>query len=114
MTEITTVRAKPLSVNDAWRGRRFKTDNYKIYERALLIMLPTEIFIPEGDLEITLEFGLSNKGGDWDNPIKPFVDVLQKKYGFNDNRIYDAIVRKRIVPRGEEYIKFKLKEIDVE
>jgi hypothetical protein len=25
---------------------------------------------------------------DYDNPVKIFQDVLSKKYGFNDNRIF--------------------------
>ena len=40
---------------------------------------------------IKLEFGVSNKRFDWDNGIKNFVDILQKKYHFDDNRIYKGI-----------------------
>jgi len=31
---------KPLSVNQAWQGRRFKTHKYHVFERAVLLMLP--------------------------------------------------------------------------
>ena len=107
---FTTINIKPLSVNDAWRGRRFKTDEYKYFEIYTLILLPKELYIPEHEeLEIFLEFGVSNKGFDWDNAIKPFVDVLQKKYKFNDNRIYKASVKKTIVKKGEEFVRFELK-----
>lgn len=99
---------KPLSVNDAWRGRRFKTPAYEDYEYDLFPLLPNNIKIPEGKLKLYLEFGFSNDGSDWDNPIKPFVDILQKKYNFNDKRIYRSIVDKKIVKKGEEYIKFKI------
>lgn len=104
---------KPMTVNRAWKGRRYKTDEYKAFETELLYRLPPKIYIPVNHdakiMEIYLEFGVSNSGSDWDNPIKPFVDVLQLKYGFNDKFIYDAVVKKRIVKKGDEYIKFELK-----
>lgn len=46
---------------------------------------------------------------DFDNPIKPFQDVLQAKYGFNDSRIVEAVVRKVKTKKGQEYIKFAIK-----
>lgn len=98
---------KPLSVNEAWQGRRFKTPKYKQYERDVLFILP-KIFLPDGPLAIELDFGLSTRNADWDNPIKPFVDILQKKYGFNDSRIYQATVTKTIVKKGSEYVTYKL------
>ena len=58
------IKVKPLSVNDAWQGKRFKTDKYKAYEKEVLLKLrPLEI--PEGKLEIYLEWGFSNMGGDF-------------------------------------------------
>ena len=68
--------------------------------------------IPGGYLEIYLRFGQSNKLADWDNPIKPFVDILQKKYGFNDNRIKRATVDVDHVKKGEEYIYFDIKQLE--
>jgi len=100
---------KPLSVNDAWKGRRFKTDAYKKYERDVLMILG-RMEIPEGELEIFLEWGFSSAGSDWDNPIKPFQDVLQKKYSFNDNRVIEGHVKKVKVKKGEEYINFTIRE----
>ena len=98
---------KPLSVNEAWKGRRFKTDAYKAYERDVLKLL-RPMTIPEGDLVLDLEWGFSSAGSDWDNPIKPFQDILQKKYDFNDNRVIEARVKKVKVKKGKEYIKFDI------
>ena len=100
---------KPLSVNDAWRGRRFKTPEYLKYEHDVLMLLKP-LKIPEGPLEIYLEFGFSSYGSDYDNPIKPFTDCLQKKYDFNDNRIIEAHIKKVKVKKGSEYIRFYIKE----
>jgi hypothetical protein len=41
---------------------------------------------------------------DYDNPVKIFQDVLSKKYGFNDNRIFAGHQYKILVPKGEEFI----------
>jgi Holliday junction resolvase RusA-like endonuclease len=99
---------KPLSVNDAWKGRRFKTDKYKDYEKAILLLLkPMEI--PEGKLELYLKWGFSSAGSDWDNPIKPFQDCLQKKYNFNDNRVVRAVTEKVKVKKGAEFIEWELR-----
>lgn len=103
------VNIKPLSVNDAWKGRRFRTDEYKAYAEELSLKLKPMI-IPDGELELFVQFGFSSRGSDWDNPVKPFQDVISKYYGFNDNRIYAAIVLKRIVPKGQEYISFSIHE----
>ena len=98
---------KPLSVNDAWKGRRFKTKKYKAYEKAVLLMLP-KFEVPEGNLFLDLEFGLSSRAADIDNPIKCFIDCLQKEYDFDDNRIYELRVKKVIVKKGSEYINFNI------
>ena len=100
------VDIKPMSVNEAWQGSRFKTPKYKAYARDLSLILPPSVAIPAGPLQVEYEFGVSNMQADYDNPIKPFQDVLQTKYGFNDSRIMRAVIEKVKVPKGKEYIKF--------
>lgn len=101
------VMIKPLSVNQAWQGKRFKTPIYKAFEKELLLKLK-KIKIPEGKLLLKVTFGLSSKNADWDNPVKPFQDILQKKYGFNDSRIYRGEIEKVDVVKGKEFIIFEL------
>lgn len=100
------VNIKPLSVNDAWKGRRYKTDEYEDYETELFLKLK-KIELPEYPLAVKFEFGISSKAGDIDNPVKPFLDILQKAYGFNDKEIYRMEVIKKIVPKGGEYADFE-------
>lgn len=100
------INIKPLSVNQAWQGKRFKTPKYKKFERDLLLLLPS-YEVPEGDLIVCYTFGVSRLS-DYDNLIKPFQDILQKKYGFDDRRITKAIIEKVIVPKGKEFIEFSL------
>ena len=66
---------------------------------------------PNGKLKLSITFGLSNKMSDIDNPVKPFVDILQKKYGFNDKMIKRCTIDVQKTKKGSEYIKFKLKEL---
>lgn len=98
---------KPLSVNKAFQGRRFKTKAYKSYEKIVLLMLPN-LKIPDPPLKLKYEYGFSNKNADIDNPCKLITDILQKKYGFNDRDIYQLNQKKVIVPKGSEYIKFRI------
>lgn len=108
LLKLRNVAIKPITVNHAWRGgRRFRTEYYKAFEQELLLRLPP-ISIPDGELSVFYEFGVSNKGFDYDNAIKPFQDVLQKKYEFNDARIVEAVIRKRLVKKGDEYIRFEI------
>lgn len=106
-TSGTTILKKALSVNECWQGKRFKTQKYKQYERDLLLMLP-QIKLPPPPYEIYLAFGLSNQLSDWDNPVKPLQDILQKKYGFNDREVLRATVEKVLVKKGAEYINFEI------
>jgi Holliday junction resolvase RusA-like endonuclease len=102
------INMKPLSINVAFFGRKIKTKEYRLYEQSCLYLLP-KIEIPDGKLEIDFEFGFSSSGSDYDNAIKPFQDILQKKYGFNDSKIYKSTILKTIVKKGEEFIKFEIK-----
>ena len=108
---------KPLSVNEAWKGRRYKTDKYKKYRRDLLLILPPHVgivFTKDVKLEIDIEWGFSNKQADIDNPSKCFIDALQDKFFFNDSMIYKLNLSKAIVKKGAEYIKFEIKRLEIE
>lgn len=102
---------KPISVNQCWQGRRFKTPKYKHYESELILKLP-KIDVPKSKLFIKIEFGFSNKLSDIDNPLKPFLDILQKKYSINDRDVYKLEVVKTIVRKNNEFIKFEIDEIE--
>jgi Holliday junction resolvase RusA-like endonuclease len=104
------MEVKPLSVNECWRGQRFKTPEYKAYEQQLLYTLPS-MKPPKPPYKIHFEFGMSNVLSDWDNPVKPLQDILQKKYGFNDKDIHQASVNKVKVKKGKEYFIVELTEI---
>ncbi len=102
---------KPLSVNKAWQGKRYKTPEYKRYEREVFYMLKP-FKVPEGNLKLAMTFGFSNAASDIDNPVKLFVDVLQKKYGFNDSRVYRMELNKVKVKKGCEFIEWEIESYD--
>ena len=104
------INIKPLSVNQAWQGRRFKTKAYDKYIRDVMYLL-SPLKVSNDKLELEITFGLSNRAADIDNPLKCFIDVLQKKYDFDDKMIYRLIVNKVIVKKGAEFIEFDIKEL---
>ncbi|MCP4761487.1 MAG: RusA family crossover junction endodeoxyribonuclease [archaeon] len=109
---MSKINIKPLSVNRCWQGRRFKTPEYRAYEQAVWLLLPNRN-IPSKKLILNLEAGLSSKNADIDNIAKPFIDILQKKYIFNDKMIYKLNLEKVDVKKGEEYIKFEFKKFRI-
>lgn len=107
---MTLIKTPPLSVNKCWQGRRFKTEEYDDYEMELLLRLP-KMKIKDEPMKLKIVFGFSNKASDIDNPVKPLMDILQKKYHFNDKNIYKLEVEKVIVKKGSEYLDFEITKI---
>ncbi len=104
---MVTLNYKPLSVNKVWRGRRFKTNEYKQYEKDLLMLLPN-IVMPEPPYKMYYEFGFSSAASDLDNPIKPLTDILQKRYNFDDKHIHELTAKKFKVKKGDDYLRFSI------
>ena len=101
------INIKPLSVNQVWQGKRFKTSKYTKYERDVMLMLKP-MKMPELPFKIEITYGFSSKLADIDNPCKPFLDILQKYYKFNDRDIFELVQKKEIVKKGEEFIDFEI------
>jgi Holliday junction resolvase RusA-like endonuclease len=100
------IHLPPMSVNKAWKGRRFKTDIYKKFERDVLLMLP-HYEIPEGRLGVKIQAGFASAASDIDNIAKPILDILQKRYKFNDNRVYKLELEKKVTgKKGSGYFNF--------
>jgi Holliday junction resolvase RusA-like endonuclease len=105
------LKIKALSVNKAWRGRRFKTDDYKAFERTMLLILPKTKKDLTGNLKVSIKYGFSSKLSDIDNPCKLVLDCLVKKYGFDDRQIFELNQTKEIVKKGSDYISFEINRI---
>lgn len=99
------LEVNPLSVNDAYRGRRFKSKDYLIFERDICIVLP---FAPnpattKDEVFVRYIFHLKNYGAaDTFNYEKILSDMLVKRGYFLDDRyIRGGYVRKERLKEGE-------------
>ena len=89
----------------------FKTPEYVAYQEAIYFdMKGVEWPFEDGQVAFSIEAGLSNRGADLDNVIKPLLDTYQGifKGQFNDNKVYQIDLFKFIVKRGEEFIRVKV------
>ena len=86
---------KPLSVNKAYQGRRFKTKEHNQYCKDVAILLPKGRKI-SGFVKITYDFFLTNwKRTDGDNLVKPLTDVIVSCGLIDDDRfIMEYVIRK--------------------
>ncbi len=102
----TRLPIKPLSANRAFRGRRFMTDEYKKFQRDMLLLLPNVRL--ESISEVHLHFGFSSKLSDLDNATKQTIDCIVKKYGIDDRYINKIVLTKEIVQKGNEFIDIQI------
>lgn len=104
---MITLKIKPLSLNNAYRGRRFATKELEAYKQSINFLSP-KMTVPAGKLKIKYVFGVSSKNADGDNLIKCVQDAIATKYGFNDREIYKWEVEKIDVKKGEEFVCFEI------
>lgn len=99
---------KPLSVNKAWQGRRFKSEDYLDYEEDLNRLLRDNLAPLEGKIEVRYKFYLKNHSRtDNDNLVKPIQDILVKlKYIKDDRYIYRTIIEK--YPSKNDYMEIEI------
>lgn len=77
---------RPMSINSAWQGRRFKTPKYKRYCQAVSCLLPKRETITG---YINLEVALYLKyfaTSDVDNFLKPMIDILVSNRIIEDDK----------------------------
>jgi Holliday junction resolvase RusA-like endonuclease len=104
------LKLKALSLNSAYRGRRFTTPALKAYKEAIRYLSP---ILPQidGKLQVFYRFGVSSKNSDGDNLIKCLQDGLADRYGFNDKMIYKWEVEKVDVKKGEEFVEYEINKL---
>jgi Holliday junction resolvase RusA-like endonuclease len=108
---VFKINEKPLSVNLAWQGKRFKTAAYKDYEKEMLLLMPPKKIDGKQMLRVEFFFGFSNAASDLDNPVKLLMDIAQKKYGFDDKNVFELNVRKCLVKKGDEFIQMGIYQL---
>lgn len=108
---MITINIKPLSVNEAYKGRKYKTTKCDVFKNTFKSVMPDKIDVPKGYLSIHFIFGLSSKSGDGDNCVKISQDCIAEKYKFNDKLIKRWIIEVENVKKGNEFISFNLTKL---
>ncbi len=104
---------KPLSANKMFGGRgnrTFKSKDYVAYQTAIQAELQ-DVAWPFGaeQVSVIIDAGLSNRGADIDNIVKPLLDTYQLVFAeFNDNKVYYVELHKHIVSKGDEFIRVRV------
>ena len=71
-------------------------------------LLPKKEF-PKKNIQLDIQVGFSSPLADIDNVLKPLIDVLQKRYDFNDKEIQKITIEKFVTKKGDEFIKITAK-----
>jgi Holliday junction resolvase RusA-like endonuclease len=92
----------------------FKSADYLQYQNDIRDQLiGTDWPFGSGQVSFNITAGVSNRGSDLDNVIKPILDTYQGVYEeFNDNKVYNIELEKRIVKRGREYLDIRIREYE--
>lgn len=95
---------KPLSVNKCWAGRRFKTPEYKQFEKDLSILIKEKKLKKfKGEVEIDIFFRFKNKLSDIDNCVKPILDILVKNGIIEDDRMIRALFLFKDIAKNDSF-----------
>ncbi|OOE32282.1 hypothetical protein BZG05_14855 [Salinivibrio kushneri] len=93
-------------------GRKVKSAAYRRWEMQVARNLPDIEINPDATLAVRVIVRYSNRASDLDNAIKSCLDVLQKRYKFNDSKVYALKLYKVIVPKGDEGLTVKITELE--
>ncbi len=102
---------KPLSINIAWQGQRFKTKDYKQYENDFYKVVSRAKKPLTGNISVKYVFFLKNcSRTDVDNLIKPTQDLLVKRgYIEDDRKIVHIDARK--IKSMTDYIHIEIESV---
>lgn len=105
------IPVKPLSVNKAWAGRRFKSTYYKDFENDVCNFLPFAKKTITEECEVHYTFFVKNyKMTDIDNLIKTIQDIIIKRGYIKDDRQIVYLLAEK-VQSNEEAIEVDILEI---
>jgi Holliday junction resolvase RusA-like endonuclease len=103
---------KPISINEAFQGRRFKNQKHKDFEEQMLLALRGNIQKFDGDYSMHLKFYLKNATRcDLSNYIKVTEDCIVKSGIVKDDRFCWRMVVEKFKSK-EDYIEFEVKQLN--
>lgn len=104
---------KPLSVNRAWQGRRYKTPEYASWsDSAAWILKANRLETLEGPVSLTVRWFMKTaEMSDIDNPLKVLLDAIVRAGLIKDDRqIFKLTVEKK--KSDTDYIEIELVKIE--
>lgn len=104
------IPVQALSQNQAWKGRRYKSPEYRQYQQiinAYLKTLQLPKIKPKEEYFLYYEFGIPTRQ-DASNCVKLFEDILSDHLGTNDRYVTEFFARKVVTKREDCYIKFNI------
>ncbi|EGR1951263.1 TPA: RusA family crossover junction endodeoxyribonuclease [Vibrio parahaemolyticus] len=101
-----------MSTNDMYQGVKVKSAAYRRWEMQVARGLPDLELPKDKRLAVRAIVRYSNKASDLDNCCKSMLDVLQKRYKFDDKNVYVLKLYKVIVPKGQEGLTLKITELE--
>lgn len=107
------IELKPLSVNQVWCGKRFKTPIYKQYERDLSLLLSvTKCPFLIGYVELDVKFYIKSFAiSDVDNFLKPMIDIIVKNGLIQDDKFIKKITAEKF-KSDYDYMEINLKKYE--
>ncbi|WFZ78522.1 hypothetical protein MQM1_039 [Aeromonas phage vB_AsaP_MQM1] len=109
------VQCRPFSTNKMSGARKtFESKEYLEF-RDLIARKAGGVYGITGDekFKLIVLAAFSNKRSDLDNTFKPLLDSMvgSMDKSFDDSQVYAIEARKRIVPKGQEYLQVRLEVI---
>lgn len=91
---------------------RHKTADYKNYQMEIRDeLLGVEWPFGSSPVRFEIDAGFSTRAADIDNVMKPLLDTFQAVFeDFNDNKVYEIVGNKFIVPKKEEFLVVRISE----
>lgn len=102
------LRIKPISVNEMYKGRKFRTKKCHLFKEQMALHLrdlDLPKLLPKEEFFMIYRFYTSSQN-DVDNLIKATQDSICTSLGTDDRYISGLFVRKIKVKKGEERIEF--------
>ncbi len=108
---VKKIIIKPLTVNKAWQGRRFKTKDYKIYEEEFLYLLKGCEKI-SGFVEVNYKLYLKYYStSDVGNFEKLLTDIIVKAGMIDDDRFIKKMVLEKF-KSDRDYIEIEINKYE--
>lgn len=105
------VDIKPISANQCWQGKRFKTPEYKNWREIVGYTMKSHKKFPAGKYEVNLRvFTRHCATSDVDNFIKPALDSLVEAKIIPDDKYIQKVICEKF-KSDTDYFEYEIKEL---